>query len=180
VNREVQHIPFFASSNNKGKISATKSSRTPPNSKPNRYRKKNQRFRKGLLGFLVPKKSQAKKPTWRRKPATTSSLVHPIVGNSSFVEQPNKPRVKNSSSPKEPRFLSILPPPLAIATRLIVLTVGVSTIIGSTLSIAHSVKTVAPAEEAIAFETVITQEQQDQEIENLFSIISLGKEISGL
>ncbi len=180
MNRERQSTTFFASSNTKGKISATKSSRTPPNSKPNRYRKKNRRFRKGLLGFLVPKKSQAKKLTRRRKPATSSSLLHPIVGNSSFVEQPNKPRVKNSSFLKEPRFLSILPPPLAIATRLIVLTVGVSTILGSGISISQSFKTFVPDEEAISLETVTTQEQQDQEIENLFSIISLGTEISGL
>ncbi len=187
MNREVQHIPFFASSNNKGKISTTKSSRTPPNLKQNRHRKKNQRSRRKLLGFLFPKKSQFKKQTRRRK-LPTISLLQPVADHSDFVEQPNKPRVKNSSSSKEAQSLSILPPPLArgslstfaIATRLIVLTVGVSTILGSALSIAHSVKTVAPAEEAIALETVITQEQQDQEIENLFSIISLGKEISGL
>ena len=180
MNRERQSTTFFASSNTKGKISATKSSRTPPNSKHNHHRKKNQRSRKGLLGFLLPKKSPAKKKTRSRKPATSSSLVNSVVDNSRFVEQPNKPEVKNSSSLKIPKSLSILPSPVAIATRLIVLIVGFSTILGSALSIAHSVKTVAPAEDAIAVETVITQEQQEQEIENLFSMISLGKEIPGL
>ncbi len=180
MNRERQSTTFFASSNKKGKISATKSSRTPPNSKHNHHRKKNQRYRKGLLGFLLPKKSPAKKKTRSRKPATSSSLVNSVVDNSRFMEQPNKPGVKNSSSPKIPKSLSILPSPLAIATRLIVLIVGFSTILGSALSIAHSVKTVAPAEDEIAVETVITQEQQEQEIENLFSMISLGKEIPGL
>ncbi len=203
MNREVQPIPFFASSNNKGSIAATKPSRTPPNSKQNRHRKKNQRPRprQGLLGFLFPRKSQAKsgatprrryaeryplgqaqgnahQESTRRRKIAASSPLSPVVENACSAPQPNKSRVKNLPYPKEPISLSLMPPTLAIATRLIVLTVGVSTIFGSAISISHSLKAVEPAEEAIAIETLASPDRQ--ELENIFSVISLEKEIAGL
>ncbi|MEM9271719.1 MAG: serine hydrolase [Cyanobacteria bacterium P01_F01_bin.143] len=172
MNREIQPIPFFASSNNQGQVSATKSSRKPPRTTQNRHRNKNKRPRRGLLGLLFPKKSTAKKPPRQRK---STSLLHPAVENLNPVPEPNKPKRRNSPPSKETKSLNILPPPLAIATRLLVLTVGVSTILGSAVSISHSVKTVAPTEEAIAIETVTNSNSSD--IDNIFSVISLDKEI---
>ncbi|MGK7915751.1 MAG: serine hydrolase [Prochloraceae cyanobacterium] len=174
MNREVQSNPVFASSNNKDQNSAGKSASL--NSKQNRHHKKNPRPRKGLLGFLFGKKSPVK-PARRRKPHPSSQL-HPAVENSGLGEQPRKSRVKNSTYPKQPKSLNILPPPLAMATRLIVLTVGVSTILGSAMAISHSLKAVTPSEEAIALETV--NKPDPQEIENIFSVIALEQEISKL
>ena len=175
MNREIQPILFFASSNNQGQVSATKSSRNPPRTKANRHRNKshkNKRPRRGLLGLLFPKKSPVKKPPRQRKSA---SLLHPVVENLNSAPEPNKPRGKNALASKETKSLNILPPPLAIATRLLVLTVGVSTILGSAVSISHSLKAVAPTEEAIAIETVTNSNSPD--IDNIFSVISLDKEI---
>ncbi|MDJ0897872.1 MAG: serine hydrolase [Xenococcus sp. MO_188.B8] len=212
MNLEVPSIPFFASSNNKGSVAEIKSSRTPPNSKQNRHRKKNRRSRRGLLGFLFPKKSKAKsgasakrlprrrqgkglsllsrgegtngenahqESTRRKKIGPTSaSQLPPVVKNAGSASQSNQPRVNNLPDPKEPISLSLLPPPLAIATRLIVLTIGVSTLLGSLIAISYSLKTVEPVEKAIAIETVAPSDQQ--ELEELFSMISLGNEIPAL
>jgi len=173
VNREVQPIPFFASSNNQGRVSATKSSRNPPSPKQNRN--KNKRPRRGLLGLLFPNKSNANKPPRRRK---STSLLHPVVENLNPAPESNKLPAKNFATSKETKSFNILPPPLSIATRLIVLTVGVSTILGSAVSISHSLKATAPAEDAISPSTVTVQDSQ--EIDNIFSVISLDKEIAKL
>lgn len=173
MNREVQHIPFFAASNNQGRVSATKSSRNPPSPKQNRQ--KNKRPRRGLLGLLFPNKSNAKKPPRRRK---STSLLHPVVENLNPSSESNQTSAKNLVTAKEPKSFNILPPPLAIATRLIVLTVGVSTILGSAVSISHSLKATAPTEDGIAPSTVAVQDSQ--EIDNIFSVISLDKEIAKL
>ncbi|MGK7898512.1 MAG: serine hydrolase [Xenococcus sp. (in: cyanobacteria)] len=190
MNRETQSSPIFASSNNNDRNSTGKS--VSPHSKQNRHRRKDQRSRRGLLGFLFANKNPANKLTRKRKP-TKSAQLRPAVGNSAVEEQT---RVKNLTGehrspqapsfyggvtvthPPEPKSLHILPPPLAIATRLVVLTVGVSTIFGSVVSISHSLKAVAPAEEAIALETV--NKSDPQEIENIFSVISLEQEITQL
>lgn len=171
MNREMQHNPVSASYSNKDQISATKSA--PPNSKQNHYRKKNQRTRRGLLGFLFPQKSRAQQI--RRRKLNSSSRSRSVVENSALGAQRKKPRIENSTYPKEPKSLKIFPPALGIATRLIVLTVGVSTMLGSAVAISNSIKSVPPAEEAITLETV--NQADPQEIAKIFSVISLEQEI---
>ncbi|ELS03336.1 beta-lactamase class A [Xenococcus sp. PCC 7305] len=171
MNREVQPSPLFASSNNQGKVSATKS--ITPKPTQNRHRKKNKRPRRGLLGLLFPNKSVAKKSNRRRRPGTPT-----VARNLNSAPELHPPRTKNAPLAKEEKSFNILPTPLAIATRLLVLTVGVSTILGSAVAISDSLKTVAPTEDAIATETIAATDSST--ITNIFSGISLDKEITKL
>ena len=175
MNQEIPSMPFFAMSNSKDKVAATKSTPTP---KKNRHPQPKPRSRKGLLGFLLPSNSSAKKASRRRKKNKISSpstiAVNPVEQEKLAI----KSKIKHSTYPPEYRSRKILPPPLAIAARLLVLTVGVSTILGSALAISHSLKTVAPTEDAIAVETV--NQPDPQELANRFSVISLAQEITKL
>ena len=149
-----------------------------PSQKTHRHPQKKQRSRKGLLGFLFPAKSSAKKLSRKRKTAKTASQLPITVAPVTEVKTAKKSKIKHPTSLPEYQSRKILPPPLAIVSRLLVLTLGVSTILGSAVAISHSLKAVAPAADAIALETV--NKPNPQELENFFSVISLEQEITQL
>lgn len=171
MNREVKINPLLSSNQNSQLDSATKKRNHPPKSvKKHPRRKSKSRFFWGAKTQSANKarnqktKSVVKSPLKTEKDSSSSQLA------ARKLRQHQKQRPTNKTN--------IIPTPLAFICRLAIITVGISTIVGSVISIANSFNSNLPLKNpSLSSATQTITETKSSNLENLFSVIAVGQEI---
>lgn len=122
---------------------------------------------------LVKKKS-------RRRPKSSGATTSAI--KSHFKPKP----LAESKQEKEPRASkqrkrqlkkNILPTPVAFLCRLTIIAVGISTIVGTAVNVATSINNEVAIKNTPPATTQTVTQKRSPELENLFSLVAVGREI---
>ena len=129
------------------------------------------------------KKSSSSKPPIFSKPAPNSSAENKIGTTANLKQQPNKiaPLQRNRQSKTnhtrqhKPLYASFL-----LVVHLIAIAFGMSTILGTIISVANSFDLAAREDSNPRNEALEPQSQKNHQLEKLFSISTIGTEIPDL
>lgn len=94
----------------------------------------------------------------------------------------NKSRLRKRTKKRQsnPHNSLKIPTPIVLLSRLIIITVGISTIVGSAIAISHSFQTNSLSNPRTSPTTSIVTNSKSTNLENLFSLVAVGREITPL
>ncbi len=138
--------------------------------------------------FPFNKPPSARK-TRKQSPTSTN------LDSKGTAASPNSPSTPQKPTPQKPtpqkqrivqqrrrkrrskKPVRIIPTPLKIVLRLVVITVGISTILGSAISIANSLNSSIDPQDPVISENTAENQQQ---LEKMFSVVTLGQQLGNL
>ncbi len=163
---------------NQNTKSSHSSSQSRSKHRKSKRKKRTSAFRKFFLAlFASEKSSSSKKVRQKRSSSRKSNHQETTSLNSSSKSENQKLILHRRRKRRRKKSVLNLPLPLKIALSLVVITVGLSTILGSTISIANSVRTEINSQVPVIPENTV---QNQEELEKMFSVVTLGKEIDNL
>ncbi|MDJ0647706.1 MAG: serine hydrolase [Xenococcaceae cyanobacterium MO_188.B19] len=163
---------------NQNTKSSHSSSQSRAKHRKSKRKKRTSGFKKFFLALFASEKSPSRQKI-RKKRASNRNSNHQESNslNSSSTSQNQKNIPHRRRKRRRKKSVLSLPLPLKIALSLLVITVGLSTILGSAVSISNSVRAGINSQIPIIPENTA---QNQQQLEKMFSVVSLGQELGNL
>lgn len=156
--------------------SSYSSSQSKPKYRKSRRKRKTSSFKKLLTSVFFPQKPSPPKKIRKKYPTSQNSQDSDTTSLNSESENQNNIPPRRRKKRRKKSFLS-LPLPLKIALSLVVVTVGISTLLGSVISVSNSVRAGIDPQIPVIPEN---KAQNQQQLEKMFSVVTLGEELDGL